>query len=539
MKRNALSLAVATACAASGTAYAFDPGPNGTAPDFEVRIAGATAPTNTLRDVIIDNICDSDIDYFLHKSNGHWNIACDVDGENVLFRKNDGGSGTGTSPVDNASTTVEFFDGGTDTVDCSASAASTGASTAYTAWKGCGNSAGAGGDGLVNLVADIGVSDIEPTAFVGALAPLANPTDLNTNVDFVNESDMDVRTLAGLGFGIVVTEKLYQALQNDQFPAGHPLFAECNPAGVNYNVANSDAIPANAAHDEGDTEKCMPNMASHTVRSILRGNLNVWTQVKTGSGATNLFLDQYAGAPTPWATPNVNIKVCRRVQGSGTHARTAITFLRTNCGSGSITMANPECNTKVNGADCNNGVEGAQGSSDMTNCMNAAAGNNKWAIGYHSVEKNAELSHPFRFVKIDGFAPTLENMLSGNYANFGEVTMQKRTVQTGTAIGVGEFVGAPANAAEVNQIFEDIVLAMSGAAAAEALNDDDKFWHPFGNAGWAARPANSGAPMPYPQTIGVSGIFENPVNPLTHVNPSTGEQNSCFGPYAPQGVLVD
>ena len=490
MKRKAISVAVATACAAGGSAEAFDPDVR--TPAYEVRIAGATAPQATLRDVIIDNICDSDIDYQLHKSDAHWAIYCVVDGDDVAFRKNNDGSGTGTGPVDNASTLVEFFVGGQSVVDCSASAASTG-STAYTAWKDCGNSLGAGGEGLTNLVADVGISDIEPGAFVGALAPLETPTDVNTNIDFKNESSMDVRTLAGLNFGVVVTERLYWALQNDQFPAGHPLFDECNPAGANYNNAESDSVPQDLVnHDEGDTEKCMPNMASHTVRSIFQGSLNLWTELLTGTGATNLFLQSIGQS---WQPSALQVKVCRRVQGSGTHARTAVTFLRTNCGAGSIAMANPTCNTRLDGADCNNGVEGAQGSSDLTNCLNAAAGNNKWALGYHSLEKNADLDHPWRFVKIDGFAPTLENMLSGNYANFGEVTMQKRTVRTGEALNVGaNYVGAQGNQAEVDQIFEDIVAAMSGPAAAQSLNALAIFNHPFGNSGWSARPATGRCP---------------------------------------------
>ncbi len=547
MKRKAISIAVASACIASGSAMAFDP--DVTSPDYEVVMAGATAPTNTLRDVIVDNVCDSSIDYYQHKSNKHWNIACVVDGDNVLFRKNDGGSGTGTSPVDNASTTVEFFDGGQSVVDCSSSAASTG-NTAYTAWKDCGNSAGAGGEGLTTLVADIGVSDVEPGAFTGALAPLSDPLDINTNVDFVNESSMDVRTLAGLGFGVVVTEQLYRALQNDQFKSGHPLYDLCNPtrtiaAGGSYDAAASDAVPAGGSHTNGDTEMCLPNMASHTIRSIFRGDLNLWTEMVTdtdgdgsaGEPGESLFVQEFTGA-NPWKTTNVNAKVCRRVQGSGTHARTAITFLRTNCGSGSITMGNPTCNTKVDGADCNNGFEGAQGSGEMTDCLNAASGNDKWAVGYHSVEKNAELSHPFRFVKVDGFAPTIENMVSGNYANFGEVTMQKRVTQTGAAALAGvDFVHAPSNATEVNTIFETMVTAMSGPAAAEALNTSSKFYHPFGNAGWAARP-NPPSVVPFPQTL-VGGIYEDPVNPLTHVNPATGVQNTCFGPYAPAGSQVD
>jgi hypothetical protein len=251
---------------------------------------------------------------------------------------------------------------------------------------------------------------------------------------------------------------------------------------------------------------------------------------------TRLIMPDAAGKTWNDATGG-DMKVCRRVQGSGTHARTAITFLQTGCGRGGSAMAQPLCTTKEFGAAClNAGVEGGSGSGELTDCMNGAAGASKWALGYHSVEKNADLIHPFRFVKVDGFAPTLDNMLSGNYANFGEVTMQKRCTPTGTAVGL-TYVGAPSNIADVDDAFDIMVAAMQGPAAAQALNASSAFRHPFGNSGWAARPVNGNSPYPI---VKVGGVVQNPVNPLTHTDFSGGSvQNTCFGPVAPLGSLVD
>jgi hypothetical protein len=538
MKRKALSIAVAAACTASGSAIAYNPDV-ALSTVYEVRIAGATAPTATLRDVIIDNLCDGTkaIDYWIHKQSKHWQIACvDDSGQNVLFRKNDGGSGDGTSPVDNASTLVQFFAGGYSTATCSASSAKlTAAGTSWTENKDCGTT----GVNHVMLVADIGISDIEPSAFVGDLAPVSNDLDpVNTRVPFADESNMTVESLAGLAFGVVVTDKLYRALQADQFPSGHPLASTCNPnpaIGTAYNTPASDASTAGALHRNGDTEKCLPNMASHSIRAILRGDWDSWSKLATQNGTSDLLADA-AGKTWNDATGG-DMKVCRRVQGSGTHARTAITFLQTGCGRGGSAMAQPLCTTKEFGAAClNAGVEGGSGSGELTDCMNGAAGASKWALGYHSVEKNADLIHPFRFVKVDGFAPTLDNMLSGNYANFGEVTMQKRGTPTGTAVGL-TYVGAPSNIADVDDAFDIMVAAMQGPAAAQALNASSAFRHPFGNSGWAARPVNGNSPYPI---VKVGGVVQNPVNPLTHTDFSGGSvQNTCFGPVAPLGSLGD
>lgn len=544
MKRKALSIAVAAAaCAASGSALAYDPDvANST--DYEVRIAGATAPTGTLRDVVIDNICDAgqSIDYWIHKTAKHWQVACqDSNGANVLVRKNDGGSGDGTSPVDNASTLVEFFVGGTS-ASCSAInlGKMTAIGTTYNEYKDCGGTT----DNLELAVADIGVSDVEPTAFVDDLAPVSNDADpVGSRVNFENESSMQIESLAGLGFGIVVTERLYQALQADQFPVGHPLYSECNPTNAGtpgiagtYDFPASDASVPNGSHIEGTTEKCMPNMSSNSVRAVMRGEWLSWGLLATADGTSNLLADS---AGQPWAdATGGTIKLCRRVQGSGTHARTAITFLRTGCGRGGATMAQPLCLTKVTGAGCVAApFEGGAGSGNLTDCLNNSAAAGKWALGYHSVEKNADLVHSFRFVKIDGFAPTLDNMLSGDYANFGEVTMQRRGNPTGEALSQGfTYLGAPANEADVTDHFNTMVAAMQGPGAAQSLNTASKFRHPFGDTGWAARPV--GANNPYP-VVKVAGVVQNPVNPLTHTDFANNEQNSCFGPVAPKGSLSD
>ena len=138
----------------------------------------------------------------------------------------------------------------------------------------------------------------------------------------------------------------------------------------------------------------------------------------------------------------------------------------------------------------------------------------------------------------DGVAPTLANQLSGEWENFGEVTMQRRGVRTGQALATAvDYLAAPANAADATAIFNDIVGLMSSAAAAEELNNDEIFRHPFGNGAWGARPDVGAGVLPSPQAFDpVTGEFDTPVNALTHVNPATGVQNTCYGPAVPAGA---
>lgn len=538
MKRKALSLAIAAAAyGTSGATMALDLDPAvGTpdVPDFSWNIAGATAPQRTLQNVIAQDICQSGTVDIFEASFRDWLVFCTVPGRgDVVFRKSNTGSGTGTSPVDNASTAVRFFDGGSSVCTGSAPEVVSGV-TIGTRWTGCGTTAGAGGIGLVNLIPDFGISDVEPAAFQGPLAPLiggfGGPQD-----PFQDESAMDVRTLAGLGFGVVATTRFYQALQADQFPVGH----DCHPASAAYNTPETDALgtPGGlppAGHVRGLTEQCMPTVSKAVARSIMAGTLTSNLNLATGTGTTNLFVQSLGN---PWASTSVTMRLCRRVSGSGTHAQTAIHHLRTGCGSGEIVMATG-CDGGVS-RTCGPVVEN-QGSGDLSSCMNAAEAAGVWALGYHSLEKNGDLAHDFRWVKIDGVAPTLANQLSGEWENFGEVTMQRRGVRTGQALATAvDYLAAPANAADATAIFDDIVGLMSSAAAAEELNNDEIFRHPFGNGAWGARPDVGAGVLPSPQAFDpVTGEFDTPVNALTHVNPATGVQNTCYGPAVPAGAAT-
>ena len=57
------------------------------------------------------------------------------------------------------------------------------------------------------------------------------------------------------------------------------------------------------------------------------------------------------------------------------------------------------------------------GSFDSTQYVGA-----RWAIGYTSLDKNATRSKSYRFIKVDGVAPTLANVASGAYHDWVEST---------------------------------------------------------------------------------------------------------------------
>lgn len=518
------SYAVATALFVAPATEAFDP--TVTTPDYSVVIAGASAPSTALRSLLVRDICDNaqPIDVFIHGGlTRHFNVGCTVGGKNVLFRKNESGSSAGVVGVDTKAP-QSFLNVGA--AGCAAPVVKSVGGDVYNEFTACGNTAAA----LTPLVPDFGLSDVEPGALTGPLAP--------TGQAFQNVGNLTVNNIASLLFGLAVTTDLYRALQAAQFadtnvacnpdPATGTDTTQPDPANPVARIAGANGIkdvyeaPAtdsgvaqtptsvSARHTVGDTERCMPILSRDEVRSLLARDLTTGNNLWVGPNAADTLTAKSAGKNYASTTGAINL--CRRNAGSGTHAVTTMHFLSTNCGKGEFLMPNAICSGStvcpVNGNESASGVEACLAAN------NAAA--NAWAVGYQSTEKNADLSQPYRFVKIDGVAPNLNNLLSGNYGHFGELTAVRRG-------NVNDLVNVP-NPADVpaaNGLWTSIVNLLTTAANVGALDALDLAKQPFGTAGYAAR----GNPT-FPTSTSA------PVNPLTHVRPGSSAQNTCTGPFA-------
>lgn len=510
----------------SSFSHAFDPGTVSAA--YQVVIAGSTSSSAALRHVLVRNVCDAGapIDVLVHGgATPHFNVACRIGGQDVLIRKNEGGSGAGVIAVDGKST-LPFLNAGL--ANCAAGVARTAGTTAYTEYANCGNSAAT----LANLVPDFAISDAEPAAFTGVLGP--------AGAGFLNVSPVVAQPIATLGLGIVATTDLYRALQAVRFPASSP----CNPdpvggtdntrpdpanphlriAGANgirdayeelltdSGEANNGATTHAARHVRGDTQACMPILSRDEVRSLLARDVTSGNNIWAGPNAADTLTSRSAGKDYAGAGGLINL--CRRNNGSGAHAVTSMHFLSTNCGSGSVTMPGGTCSNAalcpINSSESANGVDA---------CLNTAAASNVWAIGYQSTEKNADLRANYRFIKIDGVAPTLAHTIDGNYGNFAELVAVRRS-------NVNDVVNAPGAAAAANGVWASVVNQLSTATNVGNVDALPFVKQPFGAAGYAAR----GTPTFPPSSAA-------PVNPLSHVRPGTTVQNTCAGPYAtPVGV---
>ena len=496
-----VSIAVAAALV-STSAFALTPA---TTPDVEIFMSGASAQDKGIAG-LFENLCEpGTLDTY--KDNGstpgkaHTAYFCEVNpanitgglpafeaanpgaNANVLFHKRSaGGSAQGVNPViDEVAITAMMINNG----NCSLTATP----NEYIC------TVGNPGDTAL-IVSDAGVSDVNPEMFVGENTPAGNaPVDAA-----VVAAKMQVRPAAALVFGIPVTVTLRDALQEAQ----------------NLTVG---------AEDEAN----MPSLSKAQVAAIMSGQVQSWDKfLVNGQPLT-------AAVTNPPAPTARQVTVCRRVNGSGTQAQMNAKFLHYPCTAGAWTPSaagHPILGPViVQNSGSGNVEECLDDFNDGTNVY----GNNPfsraaWAVGVQSLEKNVSRSHRYRFVKIDGVAPTLENAASGRYMDVVEQTFQWRTI--GASLD-------PANDITNDQenILETIAAQASTPATLAGATLNQKFVHSFGQSGYLALTTNGYSIDADPATAGVQiDLVNHPVTPYSH-STSTGKLDNCIAPVI--GVLND
>lgn len=488
--------------------------------DNAVFVGGATAPQEFLREDTIRRICDpaATIRVFVDEQEGLPEPTDTTDGLGAILSHGDqqviycantrgtlpaplanqelaiykfnGGSATGVAPVVDPDTAqaddkqfLNVVPSGTGFAGCNriTNAADTTAPTGN--WPILGPNTGefelweCPTAPKIAQSPDAGISDIEPQRFTGPLALNFGEEPIGvqsapTN-SFVDQGNLVVSAGPGLIFGTAVTLPMYNELVDDQVDAGL-LPADC-------------ASGAGSSQSDRDAIRCMPSLPSSFIRSVFGGQITSWADASI-YGQT---LD-----PVGAVTRGNEVHICKRTNGSGTHAEFAIEYLGTNC-----TATESQAMAEVNDgfASTTAGIVGVfanSGSSDMDDCLRAlgsgdgfdgdfaaapdfdytdgvtpdvdgdssivpgpdvvasipalsgvtrysrplGSGNpvqadivkygdafSAYAMGYNSLEKNTGLDLPYRFVKVDHVAPTLENAISGDYSQVYYLSFQYRT----------------------------------------------------------------------------------------------------------------
>jgi len=364
-----------------------------------------------------------------------------------------------------------------------------------TTWD-CSIAGGIAGGDLFMKVSTAGISDVEPAMFVGLNVP---PGD--AAVTSVQISKMNIISMNALIFGVPVTENLYRALQMAQ----------------GLDTAKDD-------------EANMPSLSTSQIYSLIAGGIATWDQLIINS----IPLTKVAGVIPPtndsfgsFTVYDSLVHYCRRPPGSGAQAQMNAKFANAPCSGGVVAPRGVNSTNPLFGPV----VQENSSSSDLTVCMQDKFAAGKWAIGVQSLEKS---DASFRFIKIDGVAPTLKNVAQNKYKDWVETTIQWRNTTNsgpaGDALAILQTIAKDASTPETIAYINYFVAQQSGKLF-DYSTGTYYYFDPYRNYTKVAI-SYSGAYLAL-NTNGYKPTFPhddtNPVTTATHA--PMGTQNTCNTPF--------
>jgi hypothetical protein len=257
----------------------------------------------------------------------------------------------------------------------------------------------------------------------------------------------------------------------------------------------------------------MPSLPSAGIRAVFEGQITSWAD-----------FTPYGESLDPAKVNQANnVHLCKRTNGSGTHAQFSVNYLQTNCLAGS-NLAMIEQNDGLSDAGFDLvGMYANRGSSDMDDCMDALGNGlgfngdfaslpqstspesgdssvvpgsglasaavmetqfgphplgqtydnggvafTAYGMGYNSMEKNTALNNDYRFVKVDGAAPTLQDTIAGDYRDVYYLSYQNNNTFAMPASGIRAAAGTAAQKAVLADYFN--VWNATAASALAAVN---------------------------------------------------------------------
>ncbi|MBI4697314.1 MAG: hypothetical protein HY749_25180 [Gammaproteobacteria bacterium] len=520
--RNISKLAFAVAAICGGSAHALDlnvvafneADPN----QVTIRVGGSSAHDNGLQQLMRlthaggAEICKAGtLDVYMTSDKNARLFYCQAGADSglaatkrlAIFKRSNGGSGTGiatvlrpgvTSLTDGSTVAPNYLDVSNAAVKGAAGVAfaADGNFAAYTLHSGI-TTTGTTIAAPLNA-ADVGISDIEPNKFYSIFVPSISASEDNA----IKNTTFGISSVI---FGFAVTNGVYERLQAVEFAPTNA----CNPNNAGY------AAVAN-------TEGCMPSLTKAQLQAILTGNYSDWSQIQSSHTAgLDVSTATTPTYPTDLASIDSAIYVGRRALSSGTEASFEIYNMAQRCIAGSPVMVDK-------GTDPVHVDEGSSGTQVVTN-LNAKETAGLGAIGILSTEVPPTAVDKYRFIKIQGYAPSVLNVVKSNYDFFYESTLQYR----GTAIN-----GLPALTGDKKTLADKIVGAIGSP---NVVNDLDRtFLHPnFGYAGLLGNAVANAANAPVPPLVtgaynsgNTHDVLAFPI--ATKTRGVSGTVNACLPP---------
>lgn len=462
-KLNTLAITISLLAGSQG-ANALTPWADGK-PNITIRVSGAVAQTKAYTQAVTSALAAADsVDTFndvdpatgsvgsnwtVHYFTGNANLGSGLAGKKILLvRRTRGGSGYGVIPqISNIP--LEFL----NIVGLPATAW---IADGTKAWKQTISSTNAS-TYLTKNIPDGGVIAVDPNIL---LKPATRnypdqqielttgqpepdwPTDLTQL-----PKGFSVITTAGLVYGVAVTKDLYQVLQ----------------AAQKRMKMLSDTVVV------GDyTENDMPSLNRTFVASLLAGKIGAWDQVKivdkTDGNAVKSLLDSSilidAGVSEPYkeSTSGSNltpVAVGLRNNGAATSVLAYSVFLNYPATANSAAPAALTANNAVEEdaslpivkapiiiSDTGTLLKDWQNGTNTLGFNNVVDGKGyakRWGIAINTADRNTSVTaagtggDPWRYIRIDGYAPTLENVAAGDYPYWTEGVVLYRSSKASDA----------------------------------------------------------------------------------------------------------
>jgi hypothetical protein len=264
-----------------------------------------------------------------------------------------------------------------------------------------------------------------------------------------------------------------------------------------------------------DTEDNMPNLSRVALYSIFSNSL-------ANADALTNAADAGITTVAPASVNGNRIYFLRRPASSGTMASFKAMFGNTPCTAtspwaGDSITTPTACPTLTPGQVVNGRqVLLFQSTGNLVSCLTSLQANARYAVGIASSSNNplpvGQADKGFRYVKVDGYAPTLINAATGRYPYFTEATFMTPVA------------GALAPSGDAVTLLNNIKAGLRTPSVIAKVNNDntggDQQYGGF-KTGYVVTAASGFAPT-YPLTK--AGMDTNPVIPGTR---NIAQANSC------------
>ncbi len=526
-------IAVAALLMSAGNAQALTPWDNGAA-NLTIRISGAVAQNKAYTQVVTDILAASgtldtfnDVDpvtgsvgsnWTVHYFTGHANLGTGLAGKKIMLtRRTRGGSGYGVLPL---RTNIPL-----EHMNIVGLPASAWLADGTKAWKQTITASNAN-TYLVKKLSDAGAIAVDPDSLLkpgtenypdpqnelttGLPEPLW-PKSI-TSLPGTGDNAFTVLPTGGLAYGVAVTLDLYKVLQAAEKRAG--------------------LLPSSVVI--GDyTEASMPSLNRNVIGSILAGKLGAWDQFKIVDKTDNntvknlldssILTDAGVSAPYKESTSGINltpVALGLRNNGAATSVIAYSVFLNYPGTPYAVGPAAMTANTAVDEdaslpivkqpiivADTGTLLKDWQNGTNVLGFNNVVEGSGfakRWGIALNTADKNNSVTaagtggDPWRYIRVDGYAPTLENIAAGAYSYWSEGVLLYRTyrstdptwgLKTKLLKTLADNLGSPS------------ILSLANTTQA---------WGKTGAAAVTADPRGFTASVPFNPS--------NPVAPFSHIN---------------------